>query len=165
MKHQTVDNAFGFTVDIYGPISLRQNDLSLLRESNINDKLATLQLGELIQYIIFGDSAYKRRSHITSYAIAPQGEALQPILVSWNNTCKKVRISIEWNYGCTGMLFKYVMCEEKMLLQSDYVSKIYTVATLFRNFHAAIYGSQTSNYFNIVMPDNMLRKYILQEDF
>jgi hypothetical protein len=30
LKHQTVDNAFGFTVDMYGPTSLRRNDLALL---------------------------------------------------------------------------------------------------------------------------------------
>ncbi len=66
-----------------------------------------------------------------------------------------------------GILFKYILCAQKLkLLKSDYVCKIYTVATLFRNFHVAEYGSQTSNYyFNITMPADMLQKYILQEDF
>ena len=114
MKHQTVDNAFGFTVDINGPTSLRQNDLALLCESNINNRFSTLQLGELIQYIRFGDSAYKLRSHITGYAKAPPGEALQTILfVSWNKACKKVRISIEWNNNRKNNLFLcYHKCRE-----------------------------------------------------
>jgi hypothetical protein len=30
LKHQTVDNAYGFTVDLFGPTSLRRNDLTLL---------------------------------------------------------------------------------------------------------------------------------------
>lgn len=45
LKHQTVDNALGFTVDMHGPTSLRRNDLTLLRESNIVDRLAAMQNG------------------------------------------------------------------------------------------------------------------------
>ena len=29
LKHQTVDNAYGLTVDMYGPATLRRNDLAL----------------------------------------------------------------------------------------------------------------------------------------
>jgi len=32
LKHQTVDNSLGFTIDIFGPTSLRRNDLRLFRE-------------------------------------------------------------------------------------------------------------------------------------
>ena len=31
LKHQTVDNSLGFTIDIHGPCSLRRNDLRLPR--------------------------------------------------------------------------------------------------------------------------------------
>lgn len=62
LKHQTVNNAYGFTVDMCGPTTLRRNDLAVLRMSNINERFRDLQLGALIQYIIFGDSAYKRQS-------------------------------------------------------------------------------------------------------
>jgi len=67
LKHQTVDNAYGITVDLYGPTSLRRNDLCLLRESEINDRMSQAQLNERNQFIIFGDSAYKEQSHISSY--------------------------------------------------------------------------------------------------
>jgi hypothetical protein len=63
LKHQTVDNAYGFTVDMFGPTSLRRNDLTLLRLSNINDRQAKLQRGSEDQFMTFGDSAYKRRSY------------------------------------------------------------------------------------------------------
>ena len=62
LKHQTVDSAHGITVDIHGPTSVRRNDLNLLRDSDINDRLCVLCL-----YYIFGDSAYKKRSNMTSY--------------------------------------------------------------------------------------------------
>ena len=54
MKHQTVDNALGFTIDVFGPVPLRGNDMSLFRDSNINQRMA-----ELIEYEIFGDSSYR----------------------------------------------------------------------------------------------------------
>ena len=38
VKDQTVDGASGHTWDIYGPLPIRQNDLYLLRESNILDR-------------------------------------------------------------------------------------------------------------------------------
>ena len=62
-----VDNAFGITVDLCGPTSLRRSDLHLLRDSAINDRLAHVQLGEELQYTIFGDSAYPELSHLGSY--------------------------------------------------------------------------------------------------
>jgi len=31
---------------------------------------------------------------------------------------------------------------------------------LLKNFHACLYGNQTMNYFNIILPDNFLQAYI-----
>lgn len=69
LKHQTIDNAFGMTVDMAGPTTLRRNDNSVLRMSNINTRMADIQVDEPLesQYIIMGDSAYNKQSHITSY--------------------------------------------------------------------------------------------------
>ena len=157
-----VDNAYGMTEDLYGPTSLRRNDTILLRDSDINNKFARLQTGATDQYVIMGDSAYKRNSHLTSYR---QKSDDAKNYVKWNKAMKHVRISIEWNYGTTASLFSYVRRPEKFkILGSEKTSKIYTVATLFRNFHVALYGSQTSKYFDLPMPPNLLSHYIKQTD-
>jgi len=52
LKHQTVDNALGFTIDVFGPVPLRGNDMSLFRESNINQRM-----GKFGEYKIFGNLA------------------------------------------------------------------------------------------------------------
>ena len=64
LKHQTVDNALGFTIDVFGPVPLRGNDMSLFRDSNTNQRMA-----ELGENKIFGDSAYRggNHSHCASY--------------------------------------------------------------------------------------------------
>jgi hypothetical protein len=97
-EYQTIDNAFGLTVDMAVPTSLRRNDMQLLRVvvvSNLNRRFRDVQLGELILYIIMGDSAYVKRSHITSYRNALD------LIPGARIYMKQVRISIEWNYEHT----------------------------------------------------------------
>jgi hypothetical protein len=149
LKHQTVDIAHGLTVDMIGPTSLRRNDMHLLGESRVNARLQHVQALDLYQLIIFGDSAYKRDTHIMSY-MHEGDDGLIEDFARWNHAMKGVRISIEWNYGHTASLFPYVARRSKLkVLSSDEVSKVYTVCTILRNFHAILYGCQTSNYFNL----------------
>ena len=79
---------------------------------------------------------------------------------------KKVRISIEWDYGHTASLFKYLTNTEKLkIMKSPTVSKIYTVCTILRNLHIGFYGCETSNYFNVILPEDFNEKYLTQTDF
>ena len=50
LKHQTLDIAHGITIDLFGPTSLRRNDLKLLAESDINDRIAASEAGNEKQY-------------------------------------------------------------------------------------------------------------------
>lgn len=89
-----------------------------------------------------------------------------PQLSSFNYALKTVRISVEWNYGFTATEFRYLGNAEKFkLLNSKHVTKAYTVATLLRNCFVGLYGCQTSNYFNIVPPQDFLQKYLMQENW
>ena len=78
-----------------------------------------------------------------------------------NSAYSKVRISIEWNYMTTANLYGYLRKLDKLkILGSNVVAKIYTVATLLRNCDVAIYGSETSSYFNIAFPENFMESYM-----
>ena len=148
LKHQTVDNAFGFTVDMYGPTSLRRNDLTLYRLSDINDRVR--EMGQN-QYHVFGDSAYKGDSNVSSYDDNFVDSRLM----------KSVRISIEWNYMVTLSLFVFISLKRKLkVFGTAAVSRIYTVATLLKNFYSCLYGNMTMNYFNLTLHDDFLEKYI-----
>jgi hypothetical protein len=160
-------------MDMFGPTSLRRNDLTLLARSNVIERLAEEQedLPEDEQIIAFGDSAYLLLSHLRSYYKLKylknhlNAEQLQAFK-TWNYKMKTVRISIEWNYGVTASLFKYTQNLDKLkLLKSDFVQKVYVVATLFRNLHHALYGGETSNYFNVRLPRDFINHYINQTDF
>ena len=73
------------------------------------------------------------------------------------------------NYGYTASLFKYLQQYTKLrLMESDNVTMVYTVAILFRNLYVSCYGSQTTQYFGINLPEefpNFLEKYINGEDW
>jgi hypothetical protein len=104
LKHQTVDSAYGMTVDIFGPTSLTRNDITLLRESNINQRVKIACTGQEYDFCIFGDSAYKVDTHLRSYITNATSEEEK----RWNGAMKHVRISIEWNYMTSAALFQYI---------------------------------------------------------
>jgi hypothetical protein len=166
LKHQTIDCALGMTVDMTGPTSFRRNELILLIESHINERLRNLCVedeNDPIDYCIFGDSAYVIMSNLGTY-IKKIDRELTAEEEDWNSAMKNVRLAIDWNYMVTKTLFNYVGNEGKLkLLEREAVARIYTVATLFRNFFVACGQGQSITYFNLITPDNLLEAYIRQE--
>lgn len=112
LKHQTVDCAYGMTVHLYGPHSLRRNDLYLLSHSEVNEKFTILQEHSPVQLKIYGDTIYPTLSHVRS-ANGKFGTAEEKVQ---DANFAKVRISIEWNYGATGLLFGYLTKFSKLKL-------------------------------------------------
>jgi hypothetical protein len=160
LKHQTVDIAHGFTIDMYGPTSVRRNDLRLLGLSRINERMAAMQVGgEPVTG--YGDSIYPHFSHMRSCLRVGGVGALDEDEVVDNDSYKSVRISIEWNYMNTSNLFRYLKIFNKLrVMKSTVVCKIYILCTILRNCHIALYGGISSNYFDIFLPSDMLEKYM-----
>ena len=169
LKHQTVDLLHGFTIDQKGPTSLRRNDTTVLRESKITQRLKDVQEGENEEdkVMIFGDSAYTQQEYLRSYFnIKHDDPALSEHFARWNGAMKSVRVSIEWNYGYTATLFQYLTKKNKLkVMKGKSVTKVYTVCTLLRNLHVGLYGCQSSNYFDLIIPQNFIENYLNQTDF
>jgi hypothetical protein len=67
-----------------------------------------------------------------------------------NRVLKVIRESIEWNYGGTAAMFKYLVNFEKLqVIKGTKTLKVYTVATILRNCHMILYGGQTSAFFGL----------------
>jgi hypothetical protein len=97
---------------------------------------------------------------MTSYVSA---EHLPGGFAHWNHAMKSVRISIEWNYGYTASLFRYLTNTGKLqVLGGETTAKVYTVATIMRNLHVILNGGQSSNYFGLNFDDwiDFLEHYI-----
>ena len=109
----------------------------------------------------YGDSIYPHFSHMRSCWRVGGVGALDEDEVVDNDSYKSVRISIEWNYMNTSNLFRYLKNLNKLrVMKSTVVCKIYIVCTILRNCHIALYGGISSNYFDIVLPSDMLEKYM-----
>jgi hypothetical protein len=119
------------------------------------ERLEELQRGQEIQCKMFGDSIYPFRSHLLSYwSHEPNVRQAQ-----LNGAVKSVRIAIEWNYGLTSNLFHYLRNLDKLkVMEEGVICRIYTVCVILRNCHIALYGGQSSNYFDIVTEPDMLEK-------
>jgi hypothetical protein len=66
LKWQTVEMPNGMTLNMYGGISVRHNDYTTLNDSMINQKLEIMQLGDDMQFCVYGDSIYPNIGHIKS---------------------------------------------------------------------------------------------------
>eukprot|EP00732_Lithocolla_globosa_P002437 Lithocolla_globosa_v1_NODE_1598_length_2457_cov_74.169858.p1 type:complete len:393 gc:universal NODE_1598_length_2457_cov_74.169858:1075-2253(+) len=152
LKWQTVQLPNGMTADMFGPATIRHNDRWLQRESEINDRLADVQAGQVRQFSVYGDAEYVLQSHIKRR----HGRAnlvLPPRLQEEDDAMKKMRIGNEWDYGTTANLYPHVHFHKNMkILQAKDVSTRYFVATLFKNCHVCLYGSQSAQYFDCPPP-------------
>jgi hypothetical protein len=123
LKHQTIDCAYGMTVDLFGPYSLRRNNNKLLLESQIYNRLRNLKINQPKndQLVIYGDSIYPRLTHV-------KNSFKNPIFdwqINENSKMASIRTAIEWNYGFTGNHYKYIRKLNKLKLLGESRESIY----------------------------------------
>jgi hypothetical protein len=149
IKSQSVELPNGMTMDLFGPISFRQNDLQVLNRSQFNQRMEALQQGGK-KYAVYGDGIFVTKSCLLrSY----EGDDLTVREKKENRVMTKIRIAVEWSFGLTGKLYKYVTNWYNLKLRKTKdISSYYFVATLLRNAHVCLYGSQTSKYFECMPP-------------
>ena len=140
MKWQTVMLANGMDLNVFGPLSVRRNDLTALDKSDIEAKIRALFDFNELWYLIFGDSAFMVSDMMATSESYP-GRGMS-----------SVRESIEWSYKDVKQLWKY--CDYKHILQlrKQPVAKIFFVCLLLRNIYVTVHGSQTSDYFTMMPP-------------
>jgi DDE superfamily endonuclease len=93
LKKQSCSLANGMSLDVCVGFSCRRNDLHLLRESDLNNRMTVLTADEPLvnKYQLYGDSAYVVMQSITS---SDDEEAFEYIKAGINS-CRE---SIEWMY-------------------------------------------------------------------
>jgi hypothetical protein len=152
LKWQTVDLPNGMTADMSGPLSGRRSDLKSLADSNINQRISALQVGNAKQYVIYGDSIYPVMSHLRK---RHQNHPNSIREIFENEIMKKIRVSIECNYGQTSNLFQYVDWRKncKVLAGGSNIALCYKIATLLKNISICVNQTcVTAEYFNCSVP-------------
>lgn len=151
MKWQTLDLPNGMNLNVWGPISVRHNDITSLQQSNINDKLVALQQGQLHQWVIYGDSAYV---HVPdSHILARHHNEINSERQTLENVCLSAcRECIEWDYGDVGVMWAMVDFKKVLKMQLMPVKNIYLTALILRNAYVTMNGGTTPEYFKLTPP-------------
>ena len=64
----------------------------------------------------------------------------------------KVRVSVEWVFGDIINYFKFLDFKKNLKVQLSAVGEMYIVCALLQNARCCLYGSTTSEYFDIQPP-------------
>jgi hypothetical protein len=137
MKWQTVILANGMDAHVWGPMSVRRNDLTTLAESKIVERIERVQENCDIKIKLFGDSAYYNDDYIGSGG----GKGMA-----------SVRETIEWSYKDIKSQWKYCDYKTVLELRRQPVAKIFFVCLLLRNAYVTLNASQISEYMNMAPP-------------
>jgi hypothetical protein len=149
IKAESVHGPNGMCLHIWGPSSMRHNDLWCLNESGVNTKFAAVQehLPPENQKSMYGDGIYPIRSHLTSRHHNPVNLQQE----SENKAMNSCRESIEHDYGQGHELFPFLNYNANLKLASGTpVAEIYFAKDLFRNLHVTLYSNVTGSRFKNV---------------
>lgn len=151
MKYQTIDLPNGMNFHVYGPVSVRHNDLYTLHNSGIDDLLTVFQQGYINQYCVYGDSAYTI-FNLANVRARHNNEVNTLREILENKAMSSARQTIEWDYGDVSKMWATLSFSKVLKMRRMPVSSMYITAMILRNAHNTMYGGNTAVYFNCTPP-------------
>ena len=98
---------------------------------------------------VYGDVAYPLRPQL-------QAPFRNPILTqdqkNFNTSMSQVRTSVEWLFGDITSWFAFIDFKKNLKIGLSSVGKMYLVCALLKNARTCLYGSTTTEYFQIDPP-------------
>jgi hypothetical protein len=134
----------GWILHLFGPIEGRWHNLTLYRESHIDDELQSSTEISGTQYYLYGYPAYCLRPYLQ---IGYRGSHLTP-QVQLNIAMSTVRIAVEWAFRDVKLYFTHVDVPRKLKLLVTPAGLWYVCAVMLWNIRVCLYGSQASRYFD-----------------
>ena len=150
IKFQSVAVPSGLVANLFGPMEGKRHDSSMLAESNLYNQLvhyAVAPNGDPL--CIYGDPTYPHRPQLQGPF---KGARLTQDEQEWNSAMSGVRVSVEWVFGDIINYFKFLDFKKNLKIQLSAVGKMYIVCILLHNDRCCLYGSTTSQYFEIEPP-------------
>ena len=151
LKFQSVAAPNGQVGSLFGPVEGKRHDSGMLADSGLLNQLQKYSFstaGNILS--IYGDPAYPLRPHLQSPF---RGAHLTPLQNDWNKSMSAARVSVEWIFGDIINYFKFLDFKKNLKVQFSAVGKMNLVCALLQNARSCLYGSSTSQYFNILPPN------------
>ena len=151
IKFQSVVAPNGLIANLFGPVEGKKHDSAMLAQSGLLDQLQQFSHDTNGSPLcIYGDPAYPLRLQLQ----APfRGARLTPLQMAWNQSMSEVRVAVEWVFGDVINYFKFLDFKKNLKICLSAVGKMYVTCSLLHNARVCLYGSNTSNYFDISPPN------------
>lgn len=154
IKCQPVAAPNGLNANLFGSVEGKKHDSTMLAQSHLYAQFAVDTGGRAL--CIYGDPAYPLRPQLQ----APFRNAILTLQqIAFNKSMSQVRISVEWLFGDIVNWFSFMDFKKNLKIGLSCVGKMYMVCSLLKNARTCLYGSMTSNFFNLDPPE--LRQYFI----
>jgi hypothetical protein len=166
LKYQALTAPNGMIADMWGPMAGARHDASMLRQSELLDRLRALPTDSSTSppscYFVYSDPAYPK-----SDVILPphRGTVLGAEEQADNTAMAAVRIEVEHGFALILQHWAYsaYSSQQKTLLQP--VATIYLMSVLLTNIRTCLRGNQISTKFSLQPPSlqSYLSGYVFME--
>lgn len=133
----------------YGPIEGRRHDMTVLRWSPIEEKLADALLMYAVQYYLYEDPMYILRPYLQ---VGFKGAALTEKQVEFYKVIAMVHIAVQWAFKDVKNYFTTMGFSRKLYLKNTPAGMFYLVATILWHFRVCLYKSQSATFFSCEAP-------------
>jgi hypothetical protein len=152
IKHQTFNLPDGHTGHIFGPASMRHNDLYTLRESDFDNELDSAQnpiYGPLANhYVAYVDSIFPPKRHLRGKHAAAAGHPNKAQLDASDRAFNSCRESVEHDYSHADISFPCLNYSKRLKIRGGMpLKEIYFTKVFFRNCLVSLYGNITSSIY------------------
>ncbi|KAF0706797.1 hypothetical protein AaE_013942 [Aphanomyces astaci] len=150
VKFQSLVTPDGIISHAFGPIEGRRYDLTILRQSNLENVLADDD--RFGGFVVYGDPAYGYSNHLASPFGGARLTDAQRVV---NKSMSRVRISVEWSFGQVVQYWPIVDYKKKMRIGNSPIAKMYKVAVLLTNCITCDRGQNTNSVYFGMMPPSL----------
>jgi len=156
LVYQTITTPDGLILHLYGPEVGRRHDLTLLRNSGIEEIMEQRMVIGGKQYCIYGDAAYMLRVWLQT---AFPRLTVTPVQAVYNKRMSAVREAVEWSYKDIKQMWSSQDFKRNLKVRKSPIALLYTSAALLFNFKVCLgHGGQVASYFNCAAPS--LERYL-----
>lgn len=150
LVYLTVSTPDGLIAYLHGPEVGRRHDMTLYRQSGLDNALSETLLIDGEQFYIYGDAAFLLRPWIQvgfnrAFATPPQ--------LIFNSAMSASREAVEWNYKDTKQQFTAMDFRRMLKVRKSPVGLMYKMSALLWNVKVCLHGGgQVANYFRCTAP-------------